>query len=110
MKLRRAHPRRKTPQVSDRTRLGARTKNPAVGCVDHPQPVSPKRPPAKWRAGVPIESVTMAKVLDWPELEEMSQEELLKLVQEIRQNLCRTEDASDFCLVLAEHLKVDCST
>ena len=50
----------------------------------------------------------MAKVLDWPELEEMS--ELLQLIQEIRESLAWAEDGNDFCMGLAEELKVDCST
>jgi hypothetical protein len=49
----------------------------------------------------------MPEVLEWPELEEMSKEELLKLVQSIRQDLVCCEDAQDMALGLAEQLRVD---
>jgi hypothetical protein len=46
------------------------------------------------------------KIEDWPELEEMSREELLELVQEVRGHLLG-DDAGDIILCLAEKLKVD---
>jgi len=49
----------------------------------------------------------MPEILPWPELEAMSREELLKIIQDIRQDLCYCEDAQDMCLGLAEQLKVD---
>jgi len=50
----------------------------------------------------------MPEILDWPELEEMSKEDLLKLIQEIRESLCYAEDCC--CMSFAEMLKVDVST
>jgi hypothetical protein len=49
------------------------------------------------------------KIEDWPELETMSREELLELVQEVREGLFHCRDCEDFVLSLAENLKVDLS-
>jgi len=47
----------------------------------------------------------MPEILDWPELEEMTKEELIALIQSIRQNLCYAEEC--ICVDLSEQLKVD---
>lgn len=49
------------------------------------------------------------KILDWPELNEMSREELLCLIAKIRGDLAYCEDADGFCESWAKQLKVDAS-
>ena len=46
---------------------------------------------------------------DWPELSKMSRDELVALIEKIREELY-TEDARDTLLALAELLNVDLST
>jgi hypothetical protein len=49
----------------------------------------------------------MTEILEWPELERMSREQLFSLITGIREGLAHTEDAEGFCLGLAKDLKVD---
>ena len=43
------------------------------------------------------------KIEEWPELEEMSKDELLELVQEVRENLFHCRDCEDTILFLAKN-------
>jgi hypothetical protein len=47
----------------------------------------------------------MPEILDWPELNEMTKEEIISLIQSVRQYLCYAEEC--ICVDLAELLKVD---
>lgn len=49
----------------------------------------------------------MSVLIDWPELEEMNKEDLLNLIEKIRQELLFSEDAVDTLLYLFELLKID---
>jgi hypothetical protein len=47
----------------------------------------------------------VGKLLDWPELQKMEKEELVKLIQEIREDLLYAEECC--CEHLSEKLRVD---
>jgi len=51
----------------------------------------------------------MAGKLEWPELDEMTAEQMRDLIEDIRTDLVYCEDAHDFALGLAEKLQVDLS-
>lgn len=49
----------------------------------------------------------MSVLIDWPELKEMKKEDLMNLIEKIRQELLFSEDAVDTLLYLFELLKID---
>ena len=49
----------------------------------------------------------MPKILEWPELEEMSKQNLLLLIDQVRATIVYAEHADDALLDIARRLRVD---